>query len=37
MTALEQQIRDETTAAIHAWIDERLLRTDLDFGDDNKR
>ncbi|WP_300753492.1 DUF6138 family protein [Janthinobacterium sp.] len=30
MTALEQQITEEMTAAIHAWFDERLLRTDLE-------
>src|SRR5471032_1012598 len=30
MTALEQQITEEMTSAIHAWFDERLLRTDLE-------
>lgn len=29
MTALEQQITEEMTTAIHAWFDERLQRTDL--------
>jgi len=30
MTALEQQIKDEMTAAIHAWFYERVQRTDLE-------
>ncbi|MFZ4877606.1 DUF6138 family protein [Janthinobacterium sp. Mn2066] len=29
MTALEQQITEDMTTAIHAWFDERLQRTDL--------